>query len=154
MYKPVLKHFFVFFDTFTLLFLCGLSTILTWDVLMKYQSKDSSFKHSRVSITELPTIVLCPFHIQNNLTYGVDFNISMYNAFSDFLNDKDAMTHILNAGYNKQEKVTFSILQTGFEGECFKIKPTESVIGKGVFHVVTLNENSSVFDEKIKIYIP
>ena len=51
------------------------------------------------------------------------------------------------------KKVTFSILQTGFEGECFKINPKESPIGKEVFHVITLNENSSVFDEKIKIYI-
>ena len=56
-----------------LIFLLMVSISFMWDVMNKYNSKDTSFKQHKKSLTEYPTIVFSfdPWSYE----YGVDFNI-------------------------------------------------------------------------------
>ena len=139
-------------ETFTFLILCGLSTMLTWNVVMKYKSRDSSFKQSRVPITNFATIVICPYPKLHNVTYGENFNISKYDSYGQFQKDRAKMNDILNIGYNQREQVVLEFLQTGFKGECYKIQPSSMVNGKGIYQLITINEKP-MSNEDIKVYV-
>ena len=126
--------------------------MLTWNVVMKYKSRDSSFKQSRVPITNFATIVICPYPKLHNVTYGENFNISKYDSYGQFQKDRAKMNDILNIGYNQREQVVLEFLQTGFKGECYKIQPSSMVNGKGIYQLITINEKP-MSNEDIKVYV-
>ena len=66
--------------------LLGLALVLTWEIFLKFQSKDSSFKKQQEPLSTLPSISIC-FDPKNDdkLQYGKDFNISKYNNNADYL---------------------------------------------------------------------
>ena len=78
------------------LLLCLISIILAWQVLDQYSSEASSFTRSEKPITSDPTIVLC-FEEMQNLSYGVDFNISKHLSIEDYKNGP-LTSHVLKEG--------------------------------------------------------
>ena len=81
-----LKYVFIILEALTLIALCGFGIFLTWEIFLKFQSKDSSFKKSQVPISTMPSISIC-FNPKNKqkLQYGIDSNISKYNNNADYL---------------------------------------------------------------------
>ena len=82
----LVKLIFQLLKAITLIALCGLAIFLTYEIFLKFQSKDSSFKKSQVPISTLPSMSIC-FDPKNKnlLEYGKDFNISKYNNNADYL---------------------------------------------------------------------
>ena len=78
------------------LLLCLISIILAWKVLDQYSSEVSSFTRSERQIKSDPTMVIC-FEERQNLSYGVDFNISKYLSFEEYKNGP-LMSHVLKEG--------------------------------------------------------
>ena len=78
------------------LLLCLISIILAWKVFDQYSSEASSFTRSDRRIKSDPTIVIC-FEERQNLSYGVDFNISKYLSFEEYKNGP-LMSHVLKEG--------------------------------------------------------
>ena len=69
---------------------------LAWKVLDQYSSEASSFTRSERQIKSDPTMVIC-FEKRQNLSYGVDFNISKYLSFEEYKNGP-LMSHVLKEG--------------------------------------------------------
>ena len=107
------KLFVKILEVFIFIGLCGLALFLNWEIFLKYQSQDSSFKKMQTPISMLPSISICflPYN-ENNLKYGTDFNISKYNNNNDYLADSSKQ-NILQEGENPDVKVIFKILKTG-----------------------------------------
>ena len=82
----LLKYFFKALQLITFVALLGLALVLTWEIFLKFQSKDSSFKKRQEPLSTLPSISIC-FDPKNDdkLQYGKDFNISKYNNNADYL---------------------------------------------------------------------
>ena len=119
----MLSKFFVILKYVIFLGLFAMAGLLTWEVILKYKSKDSSLKQSQVQISELPTITICFSPINNgSLVFGKDFTISKYNNFVDYNADKVSRSLTINEGHNPREKVQLSIITTGFEGECYQFQ--------------------------------
>ena len=89
----LLKNILKALKVITLLALLGLAVFLTWDIFLKFQSKDSSFTKRQAPLSTLPTISICFDPINNErLKYGKDFNISKYNNNGDYLGKEFSTT--------------------------------------------------------------
>ena len=108
-----IKMFINILDIFIFIILFGGSLISNYEIFLKYQSQDSTFKKVQEPISTLPSISICflPYN-ENNLKYGTDFNISKYNNNNDYLADSSKQI-ILQEGENPDVKVIFNILKTG-----------------------------------------
>ena len=109
-----------------------LALFLTWEVIVNYLSRDSSFKQSQVPISEKPVITIC-FLPRNkgNLTYGKDFNISFYNTFDEYLADIWKGEITLKEGKNPNQDIRLTIINTAFSGECYQLESIINRIVKG-----------------------
>ena len=109
-----------------------LALFLTWEVIVNYLSRDSSFKQSQVPISEKPVITIC-FLPRNkgNLTYGKDFNISYYNTYGEYHSDKWIGEITLKEGENPKQDIKFTIINTAFSGECYQLESITNRIVKG-----------------------
>ena len=107
------RRFINILDIFIFIILFGGSLISNYEIFLKYQSQDSTFKKVQEPISTLPSISICflPYN-ENNLKYGTDFNISKYNNNNDYLADSSKQI-ILQEGENPDVKVIFNILKTG-----------------------------------------
>ena len=109
------KLFVKILEVFIFIGLCGLALFLNWEIFLKYQSQDSSFKKRQDPISTLPSISICflPYN-ENNLTYGTDFSISKYSGSQDYYNfNSKGKQNVLQEGENPKLKVIFNILKTG-----------------------------------------
>ena len=133
-FKIEARHIFKFlkFTIYIVLFILAL--FLTWEVIVNYLSRDSSFKQSLVTVTEKPVITLC-FSPRNkgNLTYGKDFNISYYNTYGEYHSDKWIGEITLKEGENPKQDIKFTIINTAFSGECYQLESITNRIVKGEF---------------------
>ena len=107
------RRFINILDIFIFIVLFGGSLVSNYEIFLKYQSQDSTFKKVQEPISTLPSISICflPYN-ENNLKYGTDFNISKYNNNNDYLADS-SKEFILQEGENPDVKVIFNILKTG-----------------------------------------
>ena len=107
------RRFINILDIFIFIILFGGSLISNYEIFLKYQSQDSTFKKVQEPISTLPSISICflPYN-ENYLKYGTDFNISKYNNNNDYLADSSKQI-ILQEGENPDVKVIFNILKTG-----------------------------------------
>ena len=132
--------------------------LLTWEVILKYQSKDSSLKQSQVQISELPTITICFSPINNgSLVFGKDFTISKYNNFADYNADKVSRSITIDEGDNPKETVQLSIITTGFDGECYQFHSTAEEVEKGTYEVIAFDIRNDEIDleawQSIKVLV-
>ena len=151
-------YFFVILKYLIFLGLFALAGILTWEVILKYQSQDSSLKHSQVEISELPTITVCFSPINNgSLVFGKDFTISKYSNFAVFNSDKIPRNLIIKEGHNPKEEVHLSIITTGFDGECYQFHSTAEKVERGTYEVIAFDIRDSEIDleawKSIKVLI-
>ena len=146
----MLSKFFVILKYVIFLGLFAMAGLLTWEVILKYKSKDSSLKQSQVQISELPTITICFSPINNgSLVFGKDFTISKYNNFVDYNADKVSRSLTINEGHNPREKVQLSIITTGFEGECYQFHSTADEVERGTYQVIAFDIRNDEIDSKV-----
>ena len=128
--KP--RHIFKFLQFTIYIVLFVLALFLTWEVIVNYQSRDSSFKQSQVPVLEKPVITVC-FSPRNkgNLIYENDFNISYYNTYDEYNADKTKGKITLKEGENLKQDVKFTIINTASCGECYQLESLTNRIVKG-----------------------
>ena len=131
----------IVFKTFEYVILVGLSVIsiiLSWEALVKFQSKDTNFKQRLETVSRYPTVTICFKPTDNSYIYGRDFQFNMYDSVSSFLNDTEHKNNVLqeelNDEYGFEVKETFS----AYFGKCFRIIPTKYVIKKSVDVVIAI----------------
>ena len=88
MNPATLKIVFKTFEYVILVGLSAISIILSWEALVKFQSKDTNFKQRLETVSRYPTITIC-FKPTNSYIYGQDFQFNMYDSVSNFLNDTE-----------------------------------------------------------------
>ena len=125
------------------------------EVLEKYFSKDSSFKHYHEPITEQPTITICfSPHMDDNgneyykdYEYSTDFTINFY--YENI--DKSFILGFLNMTENKFNDtskadimVKLEKIYTIFSGLCYKITPVSNVSLIEFYTDISLYFNKSI----------
>ena len=125
-------------------FLGTVSVILTWEDILKYESSDSGFKRSEVLITNKPTITICFSPPNSNLTYGRDFNFTIYFLYKDYMNKNG---NVLKVGENQlQYMVILSKMLTIYNGLCYKTTSITNYTINSEIEVISVG-----FDESIPI---
>ena len=126
-------HIFKFLKFAIYIVLFILALFLTWEVIVNYLSRDSSFKQSQVPVSEKPVITVC-FSPRNkgNLIYGKDFNMSYYKTYDEYNADKLKGEITLQEGQNLKQDIEFTIINTAFSGECYQLESITNQIIKGM----------------------
>ena len=97
------------------------SLFLAREAIWKFQTSHSSFTTSELPITERPTITIClPYQFQN-YSYGIDFNISKYFLFSDYIDKKNEVTLKEGDNPSTDQMITLSKISTTHYGTCYQI---------------------------------
>ena len=126
------RHIFRLLKITIYIVLFILALFLTWEVIVNYLSRDSSFKQSQVPVTEKPVITMC-FSPRNkgNLIYGKNFNISYYKTYDEYNADKWKGEITLKEGKNLKQDIKFTTINTAFSGECYQLESITNQIVKG-----------------------
>ena len=130
------------FDWIIFLILSAIGVFLTWEVLLKYWAMDTSMKRLRKPIEETPAIGICFAPISYSLRYGIDFNISRYPSYEDYIEDQE-----------RKNVADLKEIVSTYAGKCYKV-PSSKVDGKA-YEVITVNFNKAKIKDgpKVKFHI-
>ena len=128
---------------------CIFSIIFIREVLEKFYSRDTSFKHYNIPVFEHPTITICLSQYFENGTkyqlkfnYGLDFRIKYhYDGF--FLNKGK------NYRNDSKEMILFEEIVTSHYGYCYKITTKSDKIIKGDSKYIKVYFNESIPHEHL-----
>ena len=128
--KTIQKIFLKFLEWIIFLGLWIISFLFMWEVLQKFNTKDTSFKQYEKPITEFPTITLCTPK-ESDYDYYSDYNYDYENGEETKINIKISSNLFtinftdLNEGENTKEDTNTTIIlhkmETFFSGTCYKI---------------------------------
>ena len=104
------------------------SLLLSWEAIVKYESKDTNLKVRQEEVKSYPTITLCLKPVHDELVYGQDFNFNIYKHPQEFREDVEHTLNILQEGENNQFNLRVTKIVTAFNGKCFKISPMKNEI--------------------------
>ena len=116
------------FQVLEYLILIGLtivSIILSWEAILKYKSKNTNLNLKFEKSTVHSTVTICFKPIQEEYLYGKDFHFNIYENIQQFQSDKNQSMNVLKIGENPSQMINMTILESAYDGKCFKLSSTE-----------------------------
>ena len=129
------KTLFLVMEWTIFLSLTAIAIGITWEVFLKYDSLDSTFKRKEIPITQIPTFSMCLDPPHGNFSYEKDFHIERYFSYQDYLNHNGKKLALTNEFF-RNVAVSVTEITTVYKGKRFLenntldiksfIKPTNS----------------------------
>ena len=130
------------------------SLLLSWEAIVKYESKDTNLKVRQEEVKSYPTITVCLKPIHDELVYGQDFHFNIYNNPQEFGEDDKHALNILQEGENYQFNLRVTKIVTAFNGKCFKISPMKNQIKLSDIMVLSVKFDKPIQDsQSVEIFV-
>ena len=146
------KTLFLVMEWTIFLSLTAIAIGITWEVFLKYDSLDSTFKRKEIPITQIPTFSMCLDPPHGNFSYEKDFHIERYFSYQDYLNHNGKKLALTNEFF-RNVAVSVTEITTVYKGKCYIMHSAkvDEVLGPQGYGVIAIKFNESIPIEDLPV---